>query len=378
MKTRLLLSAGALALLGGTNAVAAPMGDFDGPQIDVVFVLDTTGSMSGLIDGAKRRIWGIANEVLETREQAQVRFGLIGFRDRGDEYVTRQYDLTTDLYGIYGHLLDFQAAGGGDRPESVNQALNEAVTQMNWNANQDTLRLVFLVGDSPPHLDYQDDVQYSRTLELADQRDITVNTVLAGTASDTANIWREIARLGGGSFLTIPQDGGVTVIASPYDDQISSLQRRIQDTVVPYGTRAEQDYLAGQLADAYAASAPVAADMATNRFRSGRVNEVLTGGNDLVQDIEDGAIALSEVDASELPPRYADLNTEEIAVDVDRRIAERAALNAELASLIEERDAWVAEETERLTAETGVSGFDLEVARTIREQAAERGIAYED
>lgn len=380
MKRLMLASAAALALVGAAvPSNAAPTGDFDGPQIDVVFALDTTGSMSGLIEGAKRRIWSIANEILDTREQAHVRFGLIGYRDRGDAYVTQQFDLTEDIFGIYGHLLEFQAAGGGDRPESVNQALNEAITQMGWTNDPDALRLVFLVGDSPPHMDYQDDVTYTRSLELAGQRDIVVNTVLAGGASDTGQIWQEIARLGGGAFLSIPQDGGMTVIATPYDDQINSLQQRINDTVVPYGSIAEQEYLNTQLEVSRAAPAPTSSDIATYRFRAGAVNEVLTGGNDLVQDFEDGNVDLDALPAEELPPGYASMGADERRQAVTELVAARSALNAELSVLIEQRDAWLEQERDRRMAEGGAdAAFDIEVARAVRDLASERGIEYED
>src|SRR5688572_14609655 len=92
------------------------------PKIEVTFVLDTTSSMAGLIEGAKRKIWTIARQMVGGRPTPAIRLGLIGYRDRGDEYVTRTFDLTNDIDAIYGHLTELQAVGGGDIPESVNQA----------------------------------------------------------------------------------------------------------------------------------------------------------------------------------------------------------------------------------------------------------------
>jgi Mg-chelatase subunit ChlD len=347
------------------------------PQIEVAFVLDTTGSMSGLIAGAKEKIWSIASEMLKTEEQADIRFGLIGFRDRGDNYVTRTYDLTSDINGVYGHLLAFEADGGGDRPESVNQALNEAVTQFGWSSSPRALRLVFLVGDSPPQ-EYKDDVDYDRTCGLARERGIRVNTVLAGDAQDTGAIWRAIAHLCGGSYMEIPQDGGMQQMATPYDDQINELQQRINSTVAPYGGLEQQAYLRGQMEDAAAAPAAVASDMASVRLRAGKPNRVLTGGNDLVEDYEDGVVDLTRLSEDELPDELKNLSDEELQVRVETRVAERAALNEEMTGLVAERDAWIAEELARVTAESGVDGFDLEVSRTVRAQAAEAGIAYRD
>src|ERR1051326_8491078 len=59
------------------------------PTLEMVFVLDTTGSMGGLLEGAKQRIWGIVNEVMRSASHPAVRVGLVAYRDRGDEYVTK-------------------------------------------------------------------------------------------------------------------------------------------------------------------------------------------------------------------------------------------------------------------------------------------------
>src|SRR6266404_5929448 len=93
------------------------------PRMEVCFVLDTTGSMSGLIEGAKQKIWSIANEMISAKPTPELRLGLIGYRDRGDEYVVKSFQLTDDIDAIYGQLQAFHAAGGGDTPESVNEAL---------------------------------------------------------------------------------------------------------------------------------------------------------------------------------------------------------------------------------------------------------------
>ncbi|HPG25962.1 MAG TPA: VWA domain-containing protein, partial [Myxococcota bacterium] len=92
------------------------------PRIEAVFVLDTTGSMSGLIEGAKQKIWTLASEMANARSQPEIRIGLVAYRDRGDDYVTRRFDLSPDLDAMYAELMRFSAGGGGDGPESVNQA----------------------------------------------------------------------------------------------------------------------------------------------------------------------------------------------------------------------------------------------------------------
>jgi len=93
------------------------------PKVDVVFVLDTTGSMEGLIQTAKEKIWSIATTMASAQRTPEIRIGLVAYRDRNDAYETRVVDLSGDLDSVYATLMDFAAEGGGDTPESVNNVV---------------------------------------------------------------------------------------------------------------------------------------------------------------------------------------------------------------------------------------------------------------
>ena len=97
-----------------------------------------------------------------------------------------------------------------------------------------------------------------------------------------------------------------------------------------------------------------------------------------MEDYEDGTIALDAIAEDELPEGYADLDEDALRAEVESRVAERAALNVEMENLVNERDAWLSAEMERLAAESDEDGFDMEVSRTIRAQAADKGIAYRE
>ena len=160
---------------GGASAINVQT---DGrSRIDVVFVLDTTGSMGGMIEAAKEKIWSIASTMATAQPTPEIRMGLVAYRDRGDAYVTRVFDLSSDLDSVYAELMDFRADGGGDGPESVNKALHDAVHKMSWSQDTQAYRVLFLVGDAPPHMDYQDDVKYKDTVAMAQDKGITINTI---------------------------------------------------------------------------------------------------------------------------------------------------------------------------------------------------------
>jgi len=339
--------------------------------VEVAFVLDTTGSMGGLIEGAKRKIWSIATAIVDSNPDADIRMGLVAYRDIGDDYVTRTFDLTTDIQDLYANLLELKARGGGDWPESVNEALDVAVNKLRWTPTGDTRRIVFLVGDAPPHMDYAQDTKYPITLAVAKQKDIIVNAVLAGNARDTERVWRDIAQNGNGRFIPIPQDGGqVVIIETPYDDDIIILQKEINGTVIPYGPRALQKHTEDrtqQLARVAAAAPAQASDMASFINKRARVtSEAVTGDGDLVSDVAAGRQKLDAVKDAELPDNLRTLRPEQRMDELNRQMSQRKALNEKLAALVAERDRFVAAQRDK--APPRASSFDRVVEDTLKAQ----------
>ena len=212
-------------------------------RVEAVFVLDTTGSMSGLIAAAKEKIWSIASTLSQAEQTPEIKIGLVAYRDRGDAYVTKTVDLSADLDSMYATLMDFSADGGGDTPESVNQALYDAVNGMSWSKDAGTYKVVFLVGDAPPHMDYQDDHKFPEIMAAAAARGIVVNTIQCGNMHDTVSPWQQIASLGGGRYFTVEQSGSAVAVATPYDKKIATLAAELDATRLYYGSAKERKAL---------------------------------------------------------------------------------------------------------------------------------------
>jgi Mg-chelatase subunit ChlD len=355
--------------------ITEPIADVQrAPRVEVAFVLDTTGSMSGLIEGAKSKIWSIANQLASGTPTPEVRMALVGYRDRGDEYVTRVRALTDDIDAVYADLQGFAAGGGGDTPESVNQALHEAVTRLAWSDDAGVYRVIFLVGDAPPHMDYPDDVAFDASVRLARQRGIVVNTVQCGSMSGTQEIWQQIASIGGGHYAAIRQDGGMLAMATPHDDELAVLNRALSETLVPYGDADERRELEAKRDRAGAAApATVASRLGFLSKLGGRLN---AGRADLVDAITGGTASLDDVPASELPPALQAMAPAERETFVKEKAQQRARVQAEIDALSRQRDAYVAEETARRTVSGEGDGFDAKVLASVREQAVSAGIAY--
>lgn len=354
--------------------VAAP-----GPQIEVCFVLDTTGSMGGLIEGAKRKIWSIANQMVAAKPTPKLKIGLIGYRDRGDEYVTKVFDLTEDIDAVYARLQEFQAGGGGDGPESVNQALHESVTKMTWSADKNVLKIVFLVGDAPPHMDYQDDVKYKDACQAAVKKDLIINTVQCGALPDTTPIWKEIASLAEGSYVAIGQTGDMQIISTPMDAELSKLNVEVGKTIVAYGGERERRSVVAKQARAEAAAPAAAADrLSYNLSSGGGRGVVVQGGGDLVDDVRDGHAKLEEVKKEELPEEMRGMSAAQQEAYLKEKAEARTKLQAKINDLLKQRQAYIDAETKKLAQQGKGDAFDTNVAKMLREQAKRKNIEYKN
>ena len=356
--------------------IVAPAGN---PKVDVVFVLDTTGSMSGLIQTAKDKIWSIATTMASAQPTPEIRIGLVAYRDRGDQYVTRVVDLSEDLDSIYATLMDFQAGGGGDTPESVNKALYDAVHNISWSQDSQAYQVVFLVGDAPPHMDYQGEVTYPEIMKAATRKGIVINTIQCGDATVTAEPWTQIASLGHGKFFQVEQAGSAVAMTTPFDAEMASLSARLDDTRLYFGSEEEKERMASKVAatDKLHEGASLesrARRAAFNMSAGGKVN--LLGKNDLVDAIASGTVKLEEVDEEELPAALKPMAPAEQIAYVEELAQERSELQRQMRELADDRDGYISKKVKE--AGGYKDSLDQKIYEAVAEQAGEAGLEYRD
>lgn len=353
-----------------TPQPVVPVAPLARPKIEVVFALDTTGSMGDLIAGAKQKIWAIADELASGKPTPELRIGLVAYRDRGDAYVTQHYALSDDLDAVYAQLMSLQADGGGDGPESVNQALYEAVHQTAWSQEANVYRAVFLVGDAPPHMDYQNDVPYQASVSEAAARGIVLNTVQCGQLDGTKPVWLAIAHGTQGTYASIAQSGGMQQIAAPMDAEIDRVNAALSDTVVPYGGHEQQAIVREKARMAEAA--PAAASASRHAFLEKKGGGIVTGGGDLLDDVRTGRVKLESVRKDELPSELRGLSADEQKAALAQRAQQREQLKSKLDTLVKARAAYVRAEEAKQRAAGVQDGFDGEVMKAVKTQAAAR------
>ena len=185
-----------------TGAVEAPV------ALDVLFLLDATGSMSDEIDRLKTSIDSVAARVAALEGSPDVRLAMTVYRDEGDAFVTRTYDFTSDVDAFRAALAEVVADGGGDYPEALDEAFAEAVDAPSWRDPASTLQLMFLVADAPPHVERQV-TGYDTTIRSAVSRGIKVFPVASSESDDQAEaVFRQIAQATGARFVFLSYGAG--------------------------------------------------------------------------------------------------------------------------------------------------------------------------
>lgn len=177
-------------------------------RLDVLFLVDATGSMSDEIERLKANMVGVAESISSSPTAPDVRFALTSYRDTTDDYVSRTVDFTGDVDGFVETLRGLVADGGGDTPEALNEAFAEAVGAPSWRSDDDVVRLVFLIADAPPHIGRG--TSYVDTIGAAAASGIRVFPIASSGTDDQAEyVLRQMAQatLGRFVFLSYGADG---------------------------------------------------------------------------------------------------------------------------------------------------------------------------
>ncbi len=358
----------ATVLTAGLTAAAGAQEAKPRAAVDVLFVLDTTGSMGGMLEAAKTKVWAIANEVAKAKPTPTIRVGLVAYRDRGDAYVTKVTDLTKDLDKMYAELLALRADGGGDGPEHVLAALSDAAEKVSWSKDPKTFKVLYLVGDAPAHTDYGDTPTMDALLQKLMAKGVVVNAVQCGDAADTREQWARIARLGEGRLIALAQDAGGAAPSTPFDDRLAALSGRLDSTTVAFGARREavMDAVASVRGMMASAAPAAAAERASFKAKAG-----FAGETDLLQAVEDKRADLAKLKDEELPKNMRGLDAAGRKAALDKVKAEREALQKEIAKVSGERAHWLSK-----NAAPKKDAFDAKVVASLKEQAAKKGITF--
>ncbi len=342
-------------------------------HVDLVIALDTSGSMDGLIDSARQKLWDVVNLLAQAKPTPILRVGLISYGNTDPGYpasegwVKKDSDLTTDLDSIYSKLFALRTNGGD---EYVARAVRVGTRDMQWTQDANSLRIIFVAGNEPANQDPL--IPVEAAVAEAKEKHIFVNAIYCGNENAGEAVgWRQVAQIGGGRFAAIDQNHTVA-IATPMDAELGQLSAELNKTYVAYGamgsTRAANQ--AAQDKNAEGAGASVAAARATAKSGALYSNEEW----DLVDAKKHGK-KIADMPAAALPAPVAALPPAKRDEYVEHKAKEREKLQQQIASVNARREAFI--KTERAKqAKPGAKALDDALGESIRSEAVSRGFSF--
>ncbi len=180
-------------------------------QLDMLLMIDTTGSMGDELEYIKAELADMVKRISEADEAYSIRVSVNFYRDEGDDYVVKFYDFRTDINDCLEQLKDEHANGGGDYPEAVHTALENAVTGHQWRNG--AVKICFIVLDAPPHSESEiqgiNEKLLKTVKEAASQGIRIIPVASSGVDTETEILLRSFAIMTGGTYIFLTNDSGI-------------------------------------------------------------------------------------------------------------------------------------------------------------------------
>lgn len=343
--------------------------------IDVVICLDTSGSMEGLINSARAKLWDIVNEYSRVQPTPRLRVGLLTYgspvgssASRG--WIVRQSELTTDLDGVYAKLMALSTSGGD---EYVGWVLHEAIERMNWSCDPRAVKMLFVAGNESADQGIERH-NFRYEAERARGRGMIINSIYAGGHEQgRREAWDQVAQHGGGCYSAIDMARGVAQISTPFDAELLRLNNELNATYLPYGEEG-RIARANQLAqdkNAEAMGQHTAASRA--RVKGGAAYD--NAHWDLVDAVAQKKVEVESLPAAALPAPLREVAPAERAARVEQMRGQRAEVQRRIQDVGRQRDAFLEEARQQQGGEA--SGLDDAIRVALRKQLEAQGFRHE-
>ena len=379
MKTILRSFVAALALLLTTSSPAAtpipPVTPEEAPVVQIAILLDTSGSMEGLIEQAKGQIWRIVNEFINAKQKGRRPALEVALFEYGKDtlpastgYIRLIAPLTNDLDKISEELFKLRTSGGD---EYCGWVIKDAVERLAWSKSPDAFKAIFIAGNEPFT---QGPVDYAKSCKAAIEKGIIVNTIHCG--ADGVGVqtkWQDGALLAEGKYMVIDHNQAVVHFDAPQDKDIARLGVELNKTYVAFGA-AGQANLARQSAQDANSSSLASQGSSVQRALAKSSVYYCNNSWDLVDACKGTNFRLSTVKPEELPVEMRKMTEVERKSYVATKAQEREKLQAEINRLNSDRTKYVAEQSRK---QSTTNTLESAVITTVREQAQKRNYRFE-
>lgn len=343
--------------------------------IELAICLDTSGSMDGLIESAKVKLWEIVNDLALAKPAPKLRVALLTYGNDGHNpengWVHIDSPLTDDLDSISQKLFALRTNGG---TELVGRVLKSANEQLDWTASDDALKIIVVAGNESADQDQQ--FRFQDVCRATIGKGIMVNSIYCGNPNDETSVaWRDVSKLADGHFAAIDQSSGTIVISTPFDDQLVTLSAEINTTYIAFGAMGQTGAENQREQDLNAASVNTA--VAAQRCATKGSGMYWNSGWDLVDACKQAEFKLEDVKVEDLPEAMRTMTLEQRREHVKEMEAKRVKIQDSINELNAKRQQFVEAEMRKSAERPDANSFNAALRKAIREQAAAKGFTFE-
>lgn len=352
---------------------AVPAKSDESRTVDLAICLDTSGSMSGLINAARAGIWAIVSDLALAKPTPKMRVALLTFGNSGHDpaagWVKVGTGFTEDLDLVSQQLFGLTTNGG---TEYVGRVVQTSVDQLDWSKDPHALKLIVVAGNESADQDRE--VTYPDACRAAIGRGIQINAIYCGNESHAdATAWGEVAKLADGRFHSIDHNEVQVAIPTPFDAQLRALNVKLNATYVPFGSDGRRGWSNQVAQDKNAESCSTG--VLVSRAMAKSTSNYCNTSWDLIDACKAQTVKLEEVEDADLPEAMRGKTLEEKRAHLDSLGKSRAALQVDIQKLSKQRSAFVTAERKKQALDSGRS-FDGAVCEAVRAQAEAKGMTF--
>ena len=342
-------------------------------KIKLALILDTSSSMDGLIEQAKSQLWNVVNKLADAKcdnlkpsiEIALYEYGNDRLNAR-EGYIRLVTGLTSDLDQLSEDLFSLKTGGGS---EHCGQVISTSLNQLDWSESSEDLQVIFIAGNEPFT---QGPINYRTACKQAKENNVTVNTIFCGDFNDGINdSWKSGAMLTSGEYMSINQNSKTVYTVTPYDEKISKLNDRLNDTYIYYGRNGNSMKEKQMKQDLNAESYSLQNKVKRTISKSKHIYK--NSSWDLVDASNDKDFELSEIESTELNDDMKEMNITEQKKFIQQKANERGNIKSEIAKLGKQRDDFILNK-EKETVES--INLDDALISAITKQATEKKFEF--
>ncbi|HMC01785.1 MAG TPA: hypothetical protein VKN14_12185 [Flavobacteriaceae bacterium] len=339
--------------------------------IKVALLLDTSNSMDGLIDQAKAQLWSIVNELSyakcnDDRPNLQIALYEYG-NDRlpnQEGFIRQVLPFSSDLDEISRQLFSLTTNGGN---EYCGQVIQNALNQLNWGNNPDDLKLIFIAGNEPYT---QGRVNYKTVSKQAHQNGITVNTIFCGDYNQgISTYWKDGADLTHGDYMAINHNLTTVYVATPYDEQILILNKKLNNTYIAYGNYGREKIALQKEQDNNAQSFSKANAVTRSISKSSHLYK--NSNWDLVDAMSEKSFDYDDLNQDDLPQNLKGKSETEIKSYISSKRKEREVIQKQIQELNKKRQEFILE-----TQKENTNGLENAMINAIKKQAKKKNYSF--